>query len=166
MPKFNRHRLIFGLYLLVLIAVFILVTGHFKIPQWPAFVAMIFFFLADMDTKKIPYILVGGMFGIACILLATPIVTALAPMMGVHFATLVYVLGIVYAIVAFGEMAPLFFNNYAFMFLTVAGLGMELPKPNPILWIAVAGVGGALLIAGVIGIHKLMARQFGGAVAH
>jgi hypothetical protein len=159
MPKFNRHRLIFGLYLLVLIAAAVLLTGHFKLPAWPAFMAMIFFFVEDMDPKKVPHILVGAVFGIACILLATPIVEALAPLIGVEFATLVYILGIVYAIVAFGEIAPLFFNNFAFMYLTVAGLGMQLPEPNPILWMAVAGIGGALLIAGVVGIGKLMSRQ-------
>jgi hypothetical protein len=166
MPKFNRHRLIFGLYLLVLIAAAVLLTAHFKLPAWPAFMAMIFYFIADMDPKKIPHILVGGVFGIACILLATPIVTTLAPLLGVEFATLVYILGIVYAIVAFGEMAPMFFNNYAFMYLTVAGLGMQLPEPNPILWMAVAGIGGAVLIAGVIGIGKLMSRQVTEPVGH
>jgi hypothetical protein len=159
MPKFNRQRLVFGLYLLVLIALAELVAGHFKLPAWPAFMAMIFFFVEHMDVKKAPHILVGAVFGIACILLATPIVGALAPVIGVELATLAYILGIVYAIVAFGEMAPMFFNNYAFMYLTVTGVAMHLPQPNPYLWMAIAGIGGGLLIAGVVGIGKLMARS-------
>jgi hypothetical protein len=159
MPGFNRQRLIFGLYLLVLIAGAELIAGHFKLPAWPAFMAMIFFFVEHMDVKKAPHILVGGVFGIACILLAKPVVGALAPMLGVEMATLAYILGIVYAIVAFGEMAPMFFNNYAFMYLTVTGLAMHLPQPNPYLWMAVAGIGGGALIAGVVGIVKLMARS-------
>ena len=121
--------------------------------------AMIFFFVEHMDVKKAPHILVGGVFGIACILLAKPVVAALAPLLGVEIATLAYILGIVYAIVAFGEMAPMFFNNYAFMYLTVTGLAMHLPQPNPYLWMAVAGIGGGALIAGVVGIVKLMARS-------
>jgi hypothetical protein len=156
MPAFNRQRLVFGLYLLVLIAAAELIAGHFKWPAWPAFMAMIFFFVEHMDVKKAPHILVGGVFGIACILLAKPVVGALTPMLGVEMATLAYILGIVYAIVAFGEMAPMFFNNYAFMALTVTGLAMQLPQPNPYQWMAVAGVGGGLLIAGVVGIGKLM----------
>ena len=159
MPAFNRQRLIFGLYLLVLIAAAELIAGHFKLPAWPAFMAMIFFFVEHMDVKKAPHILVGGVFGIACILLAKPVVGALAPMLGVEMATLAYILGIVYAIVAFGEMAPMFFNNYAFMYLTVTGLAMHLPQPNPFLWMAIAGIGGGALIAGVVGIVKLMARS-------
>ena len=156
MPKFNRQRLVFGLYLLVLIAVAELVAGHFKLPAWPAFMAMIFFFVEHMDVKKAPHILVGGVFGIGCILLAMPTISALAPLIGVEFARLAYILGIVFAIVAFGEMAPMFFNNYAFMSLTVTGLAMQLPQPDPYQWMAVAGVGGGLLIAGVVGIGKLM----------
>jgi hypothetical protein len=157
MAKFNRQRLVFGLYLLVLIAAAELIAGHFGFPAWPAFMAMIFFFVEHMNPKKAPEILVGGVFGIACILLAAPTIGALAPLIGTGFATLFYVLGIVYAIVAFGEMAPLFFNNYAFMYLTVTGLAVQSPQPNPYLWMAVAGLGGGLLIAGVIGIGRLMA---------
>lgn len=159
MAKFSRQRLVFGLYLLVLIAIAEIVAGQFKLPAWPAFMAMIFFFAEHMDPKKAPHILVGGVFGIACILLAPPMVGALAPLIGLEFATLVYILVVVYAIVAFGEIAPMYFNNYAFMFLTVTGLAMQLPQPRPFVWMAVAAVGGGLLIAGVIGIVKLMARQ-------
>jgi hypothetical protein len=156
MPKFDRHRLVFGLYLLVLIAAAVLITGHFKLPAWPAFMAMVFFFVEEMDRGKVPQILVGGVFGIACILLATPIIAALAPLIGVEYATLAYILGVVYAIVAFGEIVPLLFNNYAFMYLTVTGLAVQAPDPNPTLWMAITGIGGALLIAGVVGIGKLM----------
>jgi hypothetical protein len=158
MPKFDRHRLVFGVYLLVLIAVAVVVTGHFKLPAWPAFMAMVFFFVEDMNSGKVPQILVGGMFGIACILLAPPIVGALAPLIGVEYATLAYILVVVYAIVALGDMVPLLFNNFAFMYLTVTGIAVQAPDPNPYLWMAVTGIGGGLLIAGVIGIGRLMAR--------
>ena len=156
MPKFNRQRLVFGLYLLVLIAAAELSAGYLGVPAWPAFMAMIFFFVEHMNARKAPDILVGGICGIACILLAEPIIGALAPLMGFEFARLAYILGIVFAIVAFGEMLPLVFNNYAFMYLTVTGLAMHLPDPKPLLWMAVAGLGGGLLIAGVLGIVRFM----------
>jgi hypothetical protein len=156
-PGFNRQRLIFGAYLLVLIALAELVAGRFHLPMWPAFMAMIFFFVEDMNPKKAPEILVGAVFGIACILLAGPIVGTLAPLLGLEAARLVFVLGIVFAIVAFGEMLPLVFNNYAFMYLTVTALAMELTHRNPYLWMAVAVAGGGLLIVGVIGIGKMVA---------
>ena len=158
MPKFDRQRLVFGLYLLVLIAAAVLVSGHYRLPAWPAFMAMIFFFVEDMNPTKVPQSLLGGVFGLACILLAAPIIGALAPTIGVEYATLAFILGIVYAIVALGELVPLLLNNYAFMSLTAAGIAAQTPEPNPYLWMAVAGLGGALLIAGVIGIGKLMRK--------
>ena len=159
MPKLDRQRLIFGLYLLVLITIAELVVGHFKLPAWPAFLAMIFFFAEHMDIKKARDILVGGTFGIALLLLARPIVGALAPMMGVELARLTFILGLVYAIVAFGEGFPMLFNNYAFMSLTVAGVAAQAPDPNPILWMVMNAVGGAALIAGVVLIGKIMGAQ-------
>ncbi|HEX3595984.1 MAG TPA: DUF1097 family protein [Polyangiaceae bacterium] len=159
MAKFDRQRLIFGLYLLVLIAAFELLTGALKIPGWPAFLAMIFFFVENMDVKKAPHIVIGGVFGIALILLARPIIGALTPLLGGPLAGLAFVLVLVYAIVAFGEMVPIFFNNYAFMALTVTGVAVMQPNPNPFLWMAIAAIGGAALIAGVIGIGRLMMAQ-------
>src|SRR5579863_4958781 len=101
--KFDRQRLVFGLYLLVPIAAFEIVTGHLHVPAWPAFAAMVFFFAEHMDPKKALPILVGGAAGIGCLLLFRPVVGALAPLMGVELARLAFILILVYAIVAFGE---------------------------------------------------------------
>jgi hypothetical protein len=157
--KFDRQRLIFGLYLLVLIVVAEVIMGHLKLPAWPAFMAMIFFFVEHMDPKKALPILVGGVAGIAAILLATPMVTGLAPLVGVELARLLYIVTIVYAIVAFGEMVPMVFNNYMFMYLTVTALAVQLPNPNPFLWMGITALIGGSLIGGVIGIGKLMMAQ-------
>lgn len=156
---FDKQRLVFGLYLLVLIAAFEMAAGHLHLPAWPAFLAMIFFFVEHMDTKKVAPILVGGAAGIACILLARPFIGALAPLVGVELGRLVYILVLVYAIVAFGEMVPVVFNNYAFMYLTVTGVAVQLPAPNPFLWMAIAVGGGAVLIGGVVGIGKVMGAK-------
>jgi len=157
--KFDKQRLVFGLYLLVLISVFEVVSGHLNLPAWPAFIAMIFFFVEHMDTKKVSHILVGGVSGIACILLARPMIGVFAPLVGLEFGRLAYILIVVYAIVAFGEMLPMIFNNYAFLYLTVTGVAVQLPNPNPFVWMGMAAVGGAALIGGVIGIVRLMTMQ-------
>jgi hypothetical protein len=160
MVKFDRQRLIFGLYLLVLIVIFEFVCGALKIKSWPGYIAMIFFFVENMDTKKASHIVAGGVFGIGLILLARPIIGALAPLMGVELASLAFVLVLVYAIVAFGEMVPMLFNNYAFMYLTVTGVAItQTPTPNPLILMATAALGGSALIAGVLGIVKLMTAQ-------
>src|SRR5262245_13043840 len=150
--KFDRQRLIFGLFLLVLVAAATMITGHLKLPAWPAFMAMIFFFIGEMDVKKVPAILAGGVAGIAAILLFMPVISLLGPALGPELATLALVLALIYAIVAFGEMVPVIFNNYMFMYLTVTGVAVQQPNPNPFLWMAMAAIGGAVLIAGTLGI--------------
>jgi hypothetical protein len=156
MVKFDRHTLTFGLYLLVLVGVAQYVGDYFRLPIWPAYMAMIFFFVDHMETKKAPHILVGGVAGIAAILLFAPTITFFAPYIGVEASKIALILVLVYAIVAFNPILPAIFNSYAFMFLTVSGLALEAPEPNPYLWMAVEAVGGTILILGVIGINKIM----------
>jgi hypothetical protein len=45
---------------------------------------------------------------------------------------------IVFSVVPFGEIASMIFNHYAFMLPTVTRLAMQLPQPDPYLWMAVA----------------------------
>ncbi len=161
MTKFNPQRLIFGLFLLVLIVIAELAFGATGLPAWPAFMVMIFFFMEHMNVKKIPDILIGGCFGIACIIMIKVFIHAFAPTLGVEFAKILFICIAVYAIVAFGEIWPVLFNNYGFMFFTISGLGISAPDPHPLVWIAVELVAGGLLIAGVIGIVKIMGLMAG-----
>ncbi|HEX3984614.1 MAG TPA: DUF1097 family protein [Acidisoma sp.] len=154
--RFNRQRLIFGLYLIVLIAVAELLLDYLKLPGWPAFVALVLFFIEHMDVRKVPNILVGAAVGIAFIILAPYGIGLLAHLLGAQWGQLTYILLVIYAIVAFGEMLPLLFNNHAFMFLTVAALALEGPKPAPWLWMAMAVIGGGILIGGVLLIIRIM----------
>lgn len=174
MAKLNPQRLLFGVFLLVLIVIGEIVLHTFHLPGWPAFMVMIFFFEKHMDVKKAPEILVGGLFGLLSVVLAGITIRALAPTMGQLPATILFVVVVVYAIVAFGEVLPIVFNNYAFMYLTVGaavaktqgmlaaieakvpGLETKVGRPDPFLWIAVELVGGAIFIAGIIGIIKIM----------
>ncbi len=156
MFKFNRHQLIFGIYLIILVAIAQYVADYLKLPAWPAYMAMIFFFVEHTNPQKAPHILVGGVAGVAAIMLFAPVIGFLAPYIGAEAAKIALIMALVYAIVAFGDTLPIIFNSYAFMFITVSGLALEAPEPNPYLWMAIVAIGGALLIGGVIGINKLM----------
>jgi hypothetical protein len=156
MMKFDRQRLIFGLYALVLITIAELLMGYFKLPSWPAFVAWILFFIEQMNIKKTSYILVGAVSGIGLLVMAPLVIGLLTPLIGAQWGMLVYILLAVYAIVAFGEMVTHILNNYAFLYLTIGAVAIQLPNPNPILWTLIASVGGGLLIAGTMLIGKIM----------
>lgn len=152
----NAQRLIFGLFLLIPIVALEVVCGRLLVPAWPAFIAMIFFFVEHMDPKKAVPILVGGLFGIFLVVVAGSFIKGLAPHLGLEGASLLFIVVAVYSIVAFGEMVPALFNNYAFMYLTVSGVAVRAGAPNPFLWMAIEVVGGLALIASVVGIGKLM----------
>jgi len=156
MAKLSKDRLIFGLLLIVLIAIGEIVLTKLKLATWPAFMIMIFFFEAHMDTKKAANILLGGLFGIANLILIKMFLDAAAPSLGLDLAKLVYILVFVYLIVALGEVVPILFNNYCFMFFLVAGLAAMTPAPNVFQWMGVEIVGGGLFIAGILCIMKIL----------
>ncbi|HUN56092.1 MAG TPA: hypothetical protein VMU29_13150 [Smithella sp.] len=159
MAKLSKDRLIFGLLLLVLIALGEIILGHFKLATWPAFMVMIFFFEAHMDTKKAANILVGGLFGIANLIIIKMFLQAVAPSLGLELAKLVYILVFVYLIVALGEVVPILFNNYCFMYFLVAAVAAMAPMSSPNVvfeWMGIEIVGGGLFILGILCIMKIM----------
>jgi hypothetical protein len=81
---------------------------------------------------------------------------ATAAFMGLELAMLVYVIVFVYLIVALGEIIPVIFNNYAFMFFLIAAVAAKTPAPNVFVWMGVEVVGGAIVIAAVLGIMKIL----------
>jgi len=164
--KFNRRRLILGLYVLALIVITELVTGHFKLPAWPAFVAWVLFFGEHMNPKRAPHILIGAAAGIGLVMLAPLVIGLLAPLTGVEWGRLIYILAAVYAIFAFGEMIPLVLNNYTFMFFTVAGLALATPHPNPQLWLLMEAAGGGLLIGATIIVGRIIGAPSAAEAAH
>lgn len=155
--KFNRRRLILGLYVLALIVITELVTGHLELPAWPAYVAWVLFFGEHMNPKRAPHILIGAAAGIALIMLAPIAIGLLAHLVGAEWGRLIYILAAVYAIFAFGEMIPLVLNNYTFMFFTVAGLALAAPNPNPQLWLLMEAAGGGVLIGATIVVGRIIA---------
>jgi hypothetical protein len=148
--KFDRHRLILGLYVLALIVVTELLSIHLALPAWPAYVAWILFFGAHMNPRSVPPILVGAAVGIGLIMLAPPVIGVLARLIGPEWGRLIYILAAVYAIFAFGEMIPLALNSHTFMFFTIAGFALTAPDPNPRLWLLMEAAGGGLLIGATI----------------
>jgi hypothetical protein len=164
--KFNRRRLILGLYVLAFIVVTELVAGHFELPAWPAFVAWVLFFGEHMNPKKAPHILLGGAAGIGLVMLAPIVIGLLAHPIGVEWGRLIYILAAVYAIFAFGEMIPVVLNNHTFMFFTVAGLALAAPNPDPQLWLLTEAVGGGLLIGATIVAGRIIGAPSSAEAAH
>ncbi|WP_101758094.1 hypothetical protein [Oceanicoccus sp. KOV_DT_Chl] len=156
----KKERLIFGVFLLIFIVLLELVLHYLQLPAWPAFMVMIFFFEAHMDKSRAQQLIVGGVTGVACYVLTKQFVELTGPLLGVWMARLMFICLVVYAIVALGEILPLVFNNYAFMFFLVSGLAANAAgvTPAPLTWMLVTLVGGAVVIGGILAIGQLMAR--------
>ncbi|MGA7538235.1 MAG: hypothetical protein WBW93_05660 [Steroidobacteraceae bacterium] len=80
--KFNRGRVILGLYVLAFILSTELLGIHFKLPVWPAFVAWVLFFGEHMNPRSAPPILIGAAVGIGLVMLAPPAIGVLARLIG------------------------------------------------------------------------------------
>jgi hypothetical protein len=164
--KFNRRRLILGLYVLALIVITELVTDHLRQPAWPAFVAWVLFFVEHMNPKRAPHILIGAAAGIGLVMLAPLVIGLLAHLIGPKWGQLVYILAAVYAIFALGEMIPLVLNSHTFMLFTVAGLALAAPHPNPQLWLLMEAAGGGFLIGATIVVGRIIGVPGAAGAAH
>ncbi len=160
MVKFDKNRLIFGLFLIILVAIGEVVAEELHIVFWPAFLAMAFFLMAHGDKKTALPILVGGSVGIICLILTKFFVLNVGPSIGMSVAKIFFILLVVYIIVAFGEMIPMAVNIYTFFFYIASGIAIYVPNPNsktaPYLWIAITLIGGGLAILGLMGIYKIV----------
>jgi hypothetical protein len=164
--KFNRRRLILGLYVLALIVITELVTSHLGLPAWPAFVAWVLFFGEHMNPKRAPHILIGAAAGIGLVMLAPIVIGLLAHLIGADWGRLIYILAAVYAIFALGEMIPLVLNSHTFMLFTVAGLALATLHPNPQLWLLMEAAGGGLLIGATIVVGRIIGAPGAAEAAH
>ncbi|OLN30971.1 hypothetical protein [Desulfosporosinus metallidurans] len=131
---FNKLNFIFLALLLVLIMAGELILEPMHLATWPAFMVMIFFFMAHMNIKEAPSILLGSAFGMFNLILIVYWFDVTVPLFGGDMAKytdphtveamfqskLIYVALFVAAIVFLKDIIPWVFNNYAFMCFTVA----------------------------------------------
>jgi hypothetical protein len=162
-------RVIFGVLLVleVLIVLFALEALH--LATWPAFVAMILFFVAHESKEEIGKIVLGGAFGIInfflCMLFTAGTVHYFISL-GRDLATLapvmIYVAVFVFLIVVLTDAIPWLFNSHAFMYFSVAFADLASFMSNSsvwIYWLAVELIAGTILIFGVLGILKVVTRS-------
>jgi hypothetical protein len=154
---FTKKIFLFGFLLVALVIVFEIIMARLKLPAWPAFMVMIFFFVVHEDIKQAPGILIGGLAGIICVILIEPFIDSLKPVMGHETAKLIFIGLFVYSIVLLKDAIPYIFNSYAFMFFLVAAIAKQTPNANPYVWMSVEMFIGGIFILGILGINRLVA---------
>lgn len=154
---FKKETLIAALIIAAWVVVTLLVLGIFKVKSgWPAFLTLLFFFESGAKIENLKNIFCGAVVGL---LLAGGLpfaVKALVPSLGLEPAILLVVFIIIFLIVALGDVAHMFFNNYAFVYFTIASI---FPKQATLEWIIVTVLGGLFFSGGSIGLIKLLIRH-------
>jgi hypothetical protein len=152
------------------------VYNTFSTPSWPMFFVTILYFIMGNDTKKIPEILCGGLFGFAMALLLfwstwqlmgqTAVFNGLPGLLEFKYAYIPVIFVVLALIIMGGTVCPLIFNNAAFTYL-IAGtisIGKFYYTPDGIQLYAreignnvlVFLIGGGIFLVGCILIQKLM----------
>ena len=152
----TKKSVLFGFFLIVFIIIFEIILAALSLPAWPAFMVMIFFFVAHEYTKQGPPIVIGGLAGILCAVLSEIFIDFLMPIMGHEAAKLLFIGLFVYAIVLLKDTIPYVFNSYAFMFFLVSAIARPTATVSPIVWMAVELIVGIIFILGILSINRIV----------
>lgn len=154
---FKKETIIAGIIVAIWLILTIIILSLFGISQgWPAFLTLLFFFESGAKTENLKNIFVGAAVGLLLGAAMPVTAKALAPALGLEPALLIVVFAIVFLIIALGDVAHMFFNNYAFVYFTIACI---FPKQSTSEWLLVLLLGGAFFTGGILGIIKLATRN-------
>jgi hypothetical protein len=164
-----KAHLFLGLIIATIVCLGVVIIGALGVhATWPAFFVMISFFITGADIKNLPGIFIGSITGLilAFLLLmaATPTMAVIGPTLGI----VVLVWLIVFLIVFGQEFLPQAFNNFAFIYFTIALIfAGEAATMAPaaivseyVTWALTAILGGGGILASIIGCITL-ARKAG-----
>ncbi|WP_018084313.1 hypothetical protein [Desulfurispora thermophila] len=154
-------KIVMGLLIVAVVLVAFVIFEKFKISSWPAYVAMILFFIVHENVALVPNIIIGGAFGIFSYFLLGLFVKATAMSMGGIFLPVLIFVGVfVFLIVLLTDILPYLFNSFAFLYFTISTVASASEGAHaPLMWVRWVGceiIGGLLLIAGVIGTLKVV----------
>lgn len=153
----KKETVIAGLIVGVWLVLTLIILSQFGISQgWPAFLTLLFFFESGTKTENLKNIFVGAAVGLLLAAVMPSAASVLAPVLGMELALLLVVFVIVFLIIALGDVAHMFFNNYAFAYFTVA---LIFPQQATLEWLAVLILGGIFFTGGILAIIKLMTRN-------
>ncbi len=153
----TKQKVLFLVFLLILIVVGELFFHYFNFATWPAFLVMVLYLLGHMEEENTFPILIGGLVGILSVIPSKFFIIALTPAIGAFYAKLIFIVLFVTAIMLFKDVLPLIFNTYAFLFLIVTALAAGVQEPSPIQWVILQFVGGGIFIFAIRSIRKIVA---------
>lgn len=136
-----------GIIVAFWLLVSLVILGALGIKEgWPAFLPLPLFFLSGgSDKKQLINIFVGAVVGLLLAAALAPAVGFLVKSagLGLQPGILLIVGLVVFLIIALGGVAPMLFNNFTFIYFTVAVI---FPKQATLPWLETLIVGGAFFV--------------------
>lgn len=153
----KKETLIAAVIVPLWIGIFIILLGILKIQQgWPAYLSLLFFMESGGKPENLKKVFIGGVVGILISYGVAFSIPLLVPIMGNLPAILLVVCSSIFLLILFGDVLPLFLNNYAFAYFMIASI---LPKQMTIEWVFVLLIGGTIFCAGVLGTMKYVVKR-------
>lgn len=149
---------------LILIALWIVVCNAVIIGMgihhgWTLFIACMFFFVLQGDTKtKLKEIFIGGLVGLASSWLFLMAAVALTPGLGHLMGAMVPLTVVIMALIVLHPVAPSVFNNVAFTYLIISTINIEEVPANTFAYMVTFVIGGSVIIGGAYLIIHLLTK--------
>lgn len=154
-----KAHFVLGIIIATIVCLGVVVIGALGVEAtWPAFFIMISFFITGANVKNLPNIFIGAITGLllsfVLLIAATPAMAALGSTLGL----LVLVWLVVFLIVFGKEFLPQAFNDFAFIYFTIAlifAASAATMTPAAIIseyitWALTAVLGGGGILTGII----------------
>lgn len=154
----SKHRLTTGLIVATWLCVTLFLLETFGVHSgWPAFLALMFFTMAEGKMEKLKSIFIGGTIGLLMAKVLVIGVEFLVPKgIGMQPAIFIMVFITVFLLVILEDLSHIAFNSYSFGYFTVALVPAE---QATIEWVIALFLGGAFFIGGVIILSRFVGKR-------
>lgn len=155
--KINKGTMIAALITGTLICTIVYILGELNIHMsWPAFMPFVFFTIAGWKKDQFKNIFAGGVAGILMSRLVMESIYQIVGETGVFTTYLIPIFIAVFILIGFGDILPMFFNNYTFGFYTIA---IAHPVQDTFEWIGILLIGGAIFAGGMLFLMDKFIKQ-------
>lgn len=126
---------------------------------WTMFIACMFFFVLQGDTKtKLKEIFIGGLVGLASSWLFLMAAITLTQGLGHLMGAMAPLTKVIMALIVLHPVAPSVFNNVAFTYLIISTINIESVPVNTPVYMVTFVIGGAIIIGGAYLIIYLLTK--------
>ncbi len=140
----------------------VILTDIFKIHDtWPAFFICIFFFAYELNTGRLKEIFLGAVSGLIIGYTIPIALDMLTPVLGASLGFNLYLAVVLFIIIGSKPIAHTYLNPVTFTYALMCLINVTRVHDHIIEWGVIMLLGGALLVAGLLGVVKVLSKTSG-----